>query len=220
MSPSQPVTATSRSCCAGLRRTCVALLALIGVLGSSSWFAREPLLRWSADLWIVSDPIDAADAVAVFGGGIENRPFAATAFYRAGLVKKVLVSNSQSGAAERLGLAPSQVAAIRDILIKLGVPASDIEEFGDSLKNTHQEVLALRAWAERSGAHSIIVPTEIFSTRRVRWMLHRAFGGAFEVRVPALEHPDYRRDDWWHHVDGLVTFQNEVLKYVYYRLKY
>ena len=126
----------------------------------------------------------------------------------------------EPGSTEKLGVIAPRGAAAQDVLVKLGVPANDIEAFGDGLKNTHQEVLALRAWAERSGARSIIVPTEIFSARRVRWTLHRAFGSGFLIRVPALDPPGYRRDNWWRHVEGLISFQNETIKYVYYRFKY
>lgn len=215
-----PAAAGSASCWAKLRRASLALFAAVMALGISAWLGREPLLRWIADVWIVSDPIGPADAVAVFGGGIEDRPFAAAAFYRDGLVKKVLVSNVHVGPTEKLGVTQAQTAVTRDVLVKLGVPGSDIEVFGDDLGNTHQEVAALRAWADRSGAHSVIVPTEIFSARRVSWMLHRTFGGRMLIYVPALDPPDYGRDDWWHHVEGIISFQNELIKYIYYLLKY
>jgi hypothetical protein len=100
------------------------------------------------------------------------------------------------------------------------VPETAIETFGTDLTNTREEALALRDWARRSGARGIIVPTEIFSARRVRWTLHAVFGDAAVIRVPALEPADYGRDNWWHAPAGLITFQNEVIKYVYYRLKY
>src|ERR1051326_7502968 len=69
------------------------LLILMLVFGVAGWYARAQLLRGAADLWIGSDPPGEADAVAVFGGGIEDRPFAAAAYYRAGLVRRILVSN-------------------------------------------------------------------------------------------------------------------------------
>ena len=220
--PAQPTfSATSpRSCRMMLRRRFLALLAFLVVLGTGTWFARDWLLRRAADLWIVSDPVGPADAVAVFGGGVEDRPFAAAEYYKEGLVKKVLISNAYEGPAEKLGAVTPDAEANREALLKLGVPKSAIETFGSNLKNTHQEVLALRAWAKRTGARSIIVPTEIFSARRVRWMLHRAFGGNYMIRVPALEPPRYNRTNWWRHAQGIIAFQNEVIKYIYYRLKY
>jgi uncharacterized SAM-binding protein YcdF (DUF218 family) len=187
------------------------VFVVVALLGSGAWVGRGSLLLAAADLWIVSDPIGPADAVAVFGGGIQDRPFAAAQYYRQGLVKKVLVSNAG-------GVFIPYVAATERILLKLGVPASAIETFGNDLRNTHEEVLALRAWSERNNACSIIVPTEIFSARRVRWMLHRAFGDECVIRVIALD--VLSRNDWWRHVQEASAFRNEILKYLYYRLHY
>jgi hypothetical protein len=81
--------------------------------------------------------------------------------------------------------------------------------------------MALRAWAERNHAMCIIVPTEVFSWCRVKWMLQRAHAGTgTEVRVPALESYEYRGDEWWRKEQGLIAFQNEFVKYLRYRLKY
>jgi hypothetical protein len=193
-------------------RRLFAAFVVVAVLGTGAWVRRDWLLVAAADLWIVSDPIGPADAVAVFGGGIGDRPFAAAQYYRHGLVKKILVSNAG-------GVFMPDVAVTKGILLKLGVPASAIETFGNDLGNTHQEVLALQAWAERNKACSIIVPTEIFSARRVRWMLHRAFGDECVMRVIALDPPQIRQD-WWRHTQGINAFQNEILKYIYYRLNY
>jgi uncharacterized SAM-binding protein YcdF (DUF218 family) len=171
-------------------------------------------------LWIVSDPVEPADAVAIFGGGVEDRPFAAAAYYRKDLVKKILISNVRESPAERLGVIATHTAMNRQILVELGVPERDIETFGTNLSNTYQEALALREWARRAGVHSIIVPTEIFAARRLRWILDRIFGENAVIRVPALDPPEYRDDDWWKHESGVVAFQNEIIKYLYYRLKY
>lgn len=201
-------------------RGALLLLVVVAALCIGAWTSREWLLRSAADLWIVADPVGPADAVAVFGGGIADRPFAAAQYYRQGLVKKVLVSNARESPPETLGIVISDVAATEAVLQKLGTPPTAIDTFGNALANTHQEVLALHAWAERHNLRRIIVPTEIFSTRRVRWMLHRVFGGGYVVRVVALDPPQYRQDDWWRHEDGIVAFNNEIIKYFYYRLKY
>jgi uncharacterized SAM-binding protein YcdF (DUF218 family) len=195
-------------------------LVVVAALGIGAWASRRWLLLSAADLWIVSDPIGPADAVVVFGGGIVDRPFAAAQYYRQGLVKEILVSNARESPAEKLGVVISDVAATEAVLQKLGTPPTAIDTFGNALASTHQEVLALHAWAETHNLRRIIVPTEIFSTRRVRWMLRRVFGGAFVVRVVALDPPQYSRDDWWRHEEGVVAFNNEIIKYVYYRIKY
>lgn len=202
------------------RRFLLALLACIAVLGVASWLEREAVLREAADLWIVSDQPTQADAVAVFGGGLEYRPFAAADYYRRGLVPKILVSNIGSSPAERLGVLTSHVEANVNVLEKLGVPATAIETFGNQLSDTYAEASALHDWVVRTGAHTIIIPTDIFATRRLCWTLHRAFGDDAVILVPAVDPLGYTRDDWWKNEQGVITFQNEVIKYLYYRLKY
>jgi uncharacterized SAM-binding protein YcdF (DUF218 family) len=219
MAPAAPRTAGSRGC-AVVRRGALGFLAVAVVLAVAAWYGREPLLRSAADAWIVSDQVGPADAVAVFGGGLEHRPFAAAMYYREGLTGKILLSNIGASRAEELGVLQSHVEANRRVLLKLGVPETAIETFGTGLSNTYDEARALREWAERTGARTILVPTEIFSARRVRWMLGRVFAGGAVIRVPALDPLDYRREDWWKHEAGLIGFQNEVVKYLYYRVKY
>lgn len=196
------------------------LLAAIVLLSLATFIARHALLREAAAAWIVSDAAAPADAAAVLGGGLEYRPFAAADFYRRGLVSKILVSNIGAGPAERLGVLRSHVRANMEVLEKLGVPGAAIQPFGSNLKDTYEEAVALHDWAKRSGAHTILVPTDIFATRRLRWIMRRVFGNDAIVLVQAIDPPDYTRNDWWKTEGGLVTFQNEVVKYIYYRVKY
>jgi len=112
------------------------------------------------------------------------------------------------------------VRANSEVLQKLGVPAAAIEPFGDHLSDTFTEATALHEWAVRNGAHRIIVPTDIFATRRLRWTLHHVFGDDAVTLVPAVSPADYQRDNWWRNERGIIGFQNEVMKYLYYRLKY
>jgi len=122
------------------------VFAVAASLGIGAWAAREWVLRSAAELWIISNPPGPADAVAVFGGGPADRPLAAAQYYRRGLVEKILVDEPDSEA----------------ILLSLGIPASAIENFGSALRNTHEEALALRDWAEHHNLSSVIVPTGIF----------------------------------------------------------
>lgn len=209
----------SRSC-VYVGRVVLGLVACIAVLAVLGWAGRDALLRGAADLWIVSDAPVKSDAVAVFGGGVEYRPFAAAEYYRRGLAPKVLVSNTGPGPAERLGAFNPDVVANIKTLEKLGVPATAIETFGSQLADSYAEATALHEWAQRAGARTIMVPTDIFAARRLRWTLHHVFGGDAVILVPAIDTPDYDRDNWWRNERGVIAFQNEIIKYVYYRLKY
>jgi uncharacterized SAM-binding protein YcdF (DUF218 family) len=203
-----------------LRRLGILVLVLAG-LGAAAWLAREPLLRGAADLWIVSDEVTQADVVAVLGGQIEVRPFAAANLYQRGLVKKVLVSNNAEHRAAVIGAVQGHTEANRRVLLKLGVPENAIETFGQANESTRDEAVALRGWVECHGVSSVIMPTEVFTARRVRWVFNREFAGrGIRIQVLALEPPDYTRTEWWRTHVGLIAFQNEVIKYIYYRLHY
>jgi uncharacterized SAM-binding protein YcdF (DUF218 family) len=202
------------------KRALVALLLLVLVCGSL-WCSRVPLLRGAAELWIVSDPVGPADAAVILGGGVDTRPFAAAEYYKNGFIKKILVSNVHAGRAEMLFGGSTHTDWNRNVLLKLGVPETAIEIFGFGLSSTYQETVALREWAVRTRARSVIVPTEALSARRVRWVVERELAGTgIEIRVPALDNPDYNPSNWWKDEKGIVEFQNEVIKYAYYRLKY
>ncbi len=179
------------------------------------------LLRGAADLWIVSDPVTRSDVVAVLGGGLEVRPFAAAELYKKGLVTKVLVSQVAEARSTKIGGIPGHSELNRMLLLKLGVPETAIEMFGQANRNTWDEAAALRNWADQHRVSRIIIPTEIFSARRVRWIFDREFAGSsVRLEIPSFEAPGYTRAEWWKTEAGMIAFQNEIMKYLYYRLKY
>jgi hypothetical protein len=193
------------------------LLLLAVVFGSGAWLGRDALFRGLADLWIVSDPITRGDAVVVLGGGLEYRPFVAADLYKKGLVRKVLVSRVRE---QHLGALLGHTELNRKALLELGVPDAAITLFGNENRNTEDEVFALKDWAEQNGASVLIVPSEIFAARRVRSIFHHEFQGTgVRVEVPSFEE-DFTRAGWWKTNAGLIAFQTEVAKYIYYRFKY
>jgi uncharacterized SAM-binding protein YcdF (DUF218 family) len=199
----------------------VAAILLLVVLAAGVWLERAPLLRGTADLWIVSDPVVPADAVAVLGGDLEVRPFVAAELYKKGLAPKVLVSQVPEGRSSTIGGLPGHSELNRMVLLKLGVPDAAIGMFGQANGSTKDEAVALRDWTDRNGASRIIIPTEIFAARRVRWIFDREFAGSsVRIEIPAFEPPDYSRAEWWKTSAGMIAFQNEIMKYLYYRLKY
>ena len=160
--------------------------------------------------------------MVVLGGGINSRPFEAADLYAKNLVKKVLLSKVEEGRSVVIGAQPGHTEANRNILLKLGVPDSAIVTFGTANKNTWEEAVALKGWADRNAVSVLIIPTEVFSARRVRWTFRRAFAGtAVRIEVPSFDPPtEYTRTDWWKREAGVIAFQNEVLKYLFYRLNY
>jgi hypothetical protein len=107
------------------------------------------------------------------------------------------------------------------VLRWLGVPDTAVEMFGQENGSTRDEAYALREWVDHHPASVIIVPTEVFSSRRVQWIFNREFNGASaRFQIVAIEPHGYARGAWWESAAGLIAFQNEIMKYLYYRLRY
>jgi uncharacterized SAM-binding protein YcdF (DUF218 family) len=200
---------------------------------SAVWLDRAQILRTAARAWVVSDSIAPADAVAVLGGGVRTRPFAAADLYKKGMAKRILNSDERPSSSEKVAgvlfhegwqtirCSGPTCDLNRVVLLKLGVPPEAIVSFGIGLSNTYEEARALAEWAEANGIRSIIVPTDIFSTRRVRWILNKHLSSiGVRVEVQAVPPLEFTMDDWWQHEDAIGAFQSEVIKYLYYRLRY
>jgi hypothetical protein len=201
------------------RRSLLASLLLIVAIPLGLWLDHRQLLQDAARFWVVDDIVESADAVAIFGGGIETRPAAAAEYLRQGLVQKILVSHVGSAVADQSSHSHTEQNLAE--LKKLGVAQGAVEIIGCDLSNTYQEALALRHWSSSTGARSLIVPTEYFSARRVRWITQRVFQGTdVQVRVPVISSLYYLQGDWWNHMDAPWAFGREVVKYVGYRLAY
>jgi len=188
------------------RRLALVILAVAGLVG---WLGRESLLQEAANLWIVSDSLTRADAIVVLGGSFQTRPAAAADLYWKGLADKVLVSHWSDWQLNRAAL------------LNLRVPAGAIEAFGEGATNTREEAVALREWAERNAASTFVIPSEPFFARRVQWIFRREFSGRpVTVGVRPFDPPGFSHERWWETEQGANAFQNEVLKYLYYRWKY
>ena len=82
----------------------------------------------------------------------------------------------------------------------------------------------MRPWhSGRDDHHAslIVIPTEGFSVHRVRWIFDQKFAeSSAKFEITEVKPVGYTREEWWKSEAGLIAFQNEIMKYLYYRLKY
>jgi uncharacterized SAM-binding protein YcdF (DUF218 family) len=203
-----------------IKRVIVALLLLCALLLAAYW-CRAPLLRSAARAWIVNQPLSHADIIVVLGGGPETRPFEAARLYHLGLAPKILVMNPKPPPSVQLGLTPTEAEISRNVLLRQGVPEDAIIVATALVTNSYDESIVVRNWAGTNGVKRVIIPTDLFHTRRVRWLYGKELKGTgIQVQIEALAVRQYAVEDWWQHEEGLIAFQNEILKYAYYRVKY
>jgi len=177
------------------------------------------LLRDLANFWVVSDNLNKpADAIVVLGGNLETRPRAAADLYLRGMGKLILIVNPQNGGQE---MGPTMQDRAFAEVHKLGVPTASIVSLRDGVSNTYEEARSILGWAKTNNAKTIIVPTDLFHTRRVSWIFGKELDEAgIGVNVQAIKQPNYTRANWWQNMDGRAAFISEILKYLFYRVRY
>lgn len=202
------------------RQAAFTLFILLG-LGVAAFAFRRPLLSGYANWWVINEPAEKADAVLVLGGGLQYRTFAAASLYQAGLAPKILICNAEPSPTDEIGLTMKESELMRQVLLKQRVPASAIQLIGTNVTSTVQESLALRAWAASNHARRILIPTEQPYTRRTRFIFQRNLAGTgAEPVVTAIVPRKYQTTNWWGNEEGLIAYQNELVKYLLYRWKY
>lgn len=195
--------------------------ATCAILLLGTYVFRAAVLRGLANAWIVEDALTPSDAAVLLGGGVDRRPFAAAGLYTNHLVKVILVMQVDRSPTDQLELTRPESEVSRDVLLRLGVPAENIRTVGKAVTSTYEEALAVREWVRENEAKQLIVATDLFHTRRVRWLFTKLLADSgVRVLVQPLDSRGYTRADWWQHEAGLIAFQNEVIKHLLYRWKY
>jgi uncharacterized SAM-binding protein YcdF (DUF218 family) len=157
---------------------------------------RAPLLTGLAEAWVVNDPVTKADAIVILGGGLQTRPLAAAKLFHDGVAPRILYMDVRFGPAEENGMILAQSELTRRILLSNGVPETALTMIGKSVNSTYDESKAVQAWVEKSGAKSIIIPTDLFHTRRARWVFRKELQDTnTEIHVVAVNLRNYEIKD-------------------------
>jgi uncharacterized SAM-binding protein YcdF (DUF218 family) len=182
---------------------------------------RARLARALAEAWIVNDSLQKADVIVVTGGALQTRPFEAARLYHEGFAPKILVMNPKPSANHDLGLRPTDAEITRQVLLKLQVPASNIVVCAETVISTRTECDAVLHWSKTNATRRIIIPLDMFHTRRARWIFRKILKSShIDVKVEAIPDSRYSAADWWQHEETVVSFRTELIKYAYYRAKY
>jgi uncharacterized SAM-binding protein YcdF (DUF218 family) len=195
------------------------MIAIVGLALVVNW--RE-LLYITADLWEIDERPSKCDAVHVLGGGWQTRSMVAARMLHQGKVDKILISDVLLTTSDRLGETIPEKERLKSLLMKAGVQEERIEVIGEQLSSTYEESLALHEWLREHPGSSVVIPTEMFHTRRVKWIMTRRVvaDSAARIHVSSVPSRDYRAENWWLDEDGVISFQTEIIKSLVYWLRY
>jgi uncharacterized SAM-binding protein YcdF (DUF218 family) len=165
---------------------------------------------------VVTDPIDKASAIVVLVGAMPFRAMEAATLYRQGLAPAVWVTQEdrspRDAALLRLGMRPPHDHEYsREILVRLGVPASAIRVLDPPILNTMQEIDLLARELRRAGGPRVILVTSKAHTRRVRATWWARVGDSPAAIVRAATDDDYDPERWWRRTGDVFAVSREAL---------
>lgn len=186
--------------------------------------ATPVVLQEAADLWIVSDALDTpADAIVVLGGGFDRRPHAAADLYKRGLGREIWITHAASAASspKNVRSSPSTEELTRALLINLGVPEAAIVDVPGEASSTYKEAELVSNLIGATNIKSLIIPTDPLHTFRVKWTYKKLLSDkGIKVTVrPIFQHTN-SLERWWKSPQDRNYFADEVVKYIYYRIRY
>jgi uncharacterized SAM-binding protein YcdF (DUF218 family) len=159
--------------------------------------ALSQLGRWL----VVADPLQRADAIVIFGGGLPFRAMEGAAIYGQGWVPEVWVTQAVSPeeqTSSSLGIDfVSESGYSRRVLQKLGVPAGSIRMLEPPCVNTTDEVKAALATLEARGGRRLILVSSKAHTRRIRVTWRALAGRDREAIVRYTDRDPYQPGRWW-----------------------
>jgi uncharacterized SAM-binding protein YcdF (DUF218 family) len=196
------------------------LLATLGAALAALWHFRADVLKAAAEAWAVNDPLARADAIVLLGGGLNNRPSEAARLYRQGVAPIILVSCPDNPGFVEAGYSPGEYAITLRILADGGVPPKAIVQMGTNNSSTFDEAVAFSKWAARVNPRSVLIPTDLFHTRRVKMIFDKVLGTNQVAIHPVVAPNQYKSSDWWRHERGLVDLNLELSKLLYYFWNY
>ena len=190
----------------GVIANLVALLFLV-LLCAVVYVARHPIMRFTAESWIVNEPAAHADAILVLGDDnfYGDRATEAAQLFRQGVAPLVVAS----GRKLRPGAGMSEL--IEHDLIERGVPKENVLRFPHDADNTREEAVALRRLAKEKEWKSVVVVTSNYHTRRVRYIFQKVFPSGVEVSVASARDGDFDPEHWWERRKSVKEFLGELV---------
>ena len=169
------------------------LLLFVLIVCVILYLVRRPVLRFTAEEWIVEDPLDKADAIIVLGDDnfYADRATRAAQLFREGKAPLVVASGRR--------LRPNAgIAELMDHdLFERGVPKDKIVRFPHDADSTLEEAQALAKLVKERKWRRVIVVTSNYHTRRAGYIFRHVFPQDIEISVASARDGDFDPEHWW-----------------------
>jgi len=168
-----------------------AILLLVALIAGAAVTHTIWMSALGAYLIRADQPTHADYAVVLAGDFFGHRILEGAELVRQGFVRKALIS----GPSGCYGVAESELAV--NFAVKRGYPADYFVPFPHSATSTVEEARVVIPELRRLGAHSFLLVTSNYHTRRAG-AIFRKLSDGLEMRVIAAPDEHFRADSWWH----------------------
>jgi uncharacterized SAM-binding protein YcdF (DUF218 family) len=169
------------------------LLLFVLIVCVILYLVRRPILRFTAEEWIVEDPLDKADAIIVLSDDnfYADRATRAAQLFREGKAPLVVASGRR--------LRPNAgIAELMDHdLFERGVPKDKIVRLAHDADSTLEEAQALAKLVKERKWRHVIVVTSNYHTRRAGYIFRHVFPQGIEISVASARDGDFDPEHWW-----------------------
>jgi uncharacterized SAM-binding protein YcdF (DUF218 family) len=187
------------------------LLVVLGVVAALVLLCLSRLGYWL----VVADPLEPARAIVVLSGRVPFRAREAASIYRQKWAPEVWltkeVRTAEDVALEKLGVhvVPGD-AYNREVLKRLGVPASSIRTLEDGVWNTVDETRLVARELRANGAARVILVTSKTHSRRVRATWSEIVGASPRAVVRYASEEPYDPERWWRNTRDALEVSREA----------
>jgi uncharacterized SAM-binding protein YcdF (DUF218 family) len=191
-------------------------------VASAAFAVRRPVLVRSAGFLRVEDARQPGDAIFLFAGNVPSRAFLAAELYHADLAPRIVILRMADSPAVRIGADVNATDRIVAVLRRLEVPDSAIVVLvpPPSAGSARDEGRAFGDYAARHGLRRVLLVTDAFQGRRVRWVLRRLVREpAPELIVIPSEDWEFTAENWWRSERGVLHYLQEYILFMLYVLK-
>ena len=189
-----------------MKRFLVGLTIFLSILGGLAVLLFYGLPYYLAP----QDKLAKADAiVAVSGGETTSRTLGAVKLYDEGYAPIIIFSGAASDPDS-----VSNAAAMKNIAIKAGVPASAILVEEDSV-DTYENAQNTARIIKNQNISSIILVTSPYHQRRASIEFQRALGKDFTIINHSTSDENWRRSAWWKNTYSLNLTLSEFQKIIF-----
>jgi uncharacterized SAM-binding protein YcdF (DUF218 family) len=193
------------------------LLSLLAGLSFILVLFRERWLMLIADFLIVEDTLYPADVIHVIAGD-DYRTSYAIQVYEQGLGKTLFFTGGWCKTHQY-----NHGMHAKEIAIGQGVPPEAIAFDDSEVTSTYMEAEKLKEWIERNPypIRSIIITSDPFHMRRVRWAYRKVFGDRIQLQMAPVpfDRTPYQHT-WWKDQESRQNVREEYSKLTYYLFRY